>query len=85
MIDPSLPSEAVAVMMGDRMRTHGDPADTLNRIAGLWGSYLEMDITGGDVAKLLTLVKIARSRHRYDRDHYLDGISYLLLAESLDR
>ncbi len=85
MIDHSLPSEAISLMMGDRYRTHGDPAETLTRIAGLWQSFLGTPITAADVAKMMTLVKIARSRANYDRDHFVDAISYLLLAESLDR
>ncbi len=85
MIDQKLTTDAVSAILGDRNRTHGNPADTLTRIAKLWSIYLETDITGADVAKLMTLVKIARSRGRYDRDHYLDGIGYLLLAEALDR
>lgn len=85
MIDPALASDAVATMKGDRQRTHGDPMVTLARIAGMWGAYLDKDLGAGDVAAMMVLLKLARSRHAYERDHYLDGIAYLLLAEDAAR
>lgn len=85
MLDPALASEAVSLMMGDRQRTHGDPTDTLARIAQMWTGYLGKDIHPADVAQMMVLVKIARSRHAYDRDHYLDAVSYTLLAEGCSR
>jgi hypothetical protein len=51
----------------------------------MWTAYLKTDITPGDAAKMLVLMKLARSRNRYDRDHYLDSIGYILIAEALDR
>lgn len=83
MIDPTLPSEAISTMMGDRNRTHGNPAQTLERIAGLWSAYLDTDISASQCAAMMVLLKIARSRHAYNRDHYLDAVAYLLLAEGL--
>lgn len=85
MIDPALASEAVATMNGDRMRTHGNPADTLARIAQMWTGYLGKDIHPTDVAQMMVMVKQARSRSAYDRDHYLDAIAYTLLAEASAR
>ena len=85
MIDPALASDAVATMMGDRYRTHGNPMVTLSRIAGMWGAYLDKDLGAADVAAMMTMLKLARARHAYERDHYLDGIAYLLLAEDAAR
>lgn len=86
MIDPALASDAIATMMGDRNRTHGRPEETLERIAYMWAGYLGIDhLSAGDVASMMTLLKLARSRHGYDRDHYLDAVAYLLLAEGLSR
>ena len=81
MIDPALASDAVATMMGDRMRTHGQPTATLARIAGMWGAYLDRELGVADVAAMMVIVKLARAWHAYDRDHYLDAIAYTLLAE----
>ena len=85
MIDPALASEAVATMMGDRMKSHGDPTATLARIAAMWGGYLERDLGVSDVAAMMTMLKLARARHAYDRDHYLDAVAYTLIAESTAR
>ena len=85
MIDPALASDAVATMKGERQRTHGDPMVTLSRIAGMWGAYLDKDLGAADVAAMMTMLKLARARHAYERDHYLDGIAYLLLAEDAAR
>ena len=85
MIDPALASEAVALMMGDRMKSHGDPTATLARIAVMWGGYLDKDLGVSDVAAMMTMLKLARARHAYDRDHYLDAVAYTLIAESTAR
>lgn len=85
MIDPALASEAVATMMGDRMKSHGDPTATLARIAAMWGGYLDRDLGVSDVAAMMTILKLARARHAYDRDHYLDAVAYTLIAESTAR
>ena len=85
MIDPALASEAMSLMMGDRMATHGNPKDTLTRIAAMWSGYLGIEISPQDCAQMMVLLKVARSRHTYDRDHYLDAVAYTLLAEDLAR
>jgi len=84
-IDPALASEAVATMMGDRMKSHGDPTATLARIAAMWGGYLDKDLDVSDVAAMMTMLKLARARHAYDRDHYLDAVAYTLIGESTAR
>lgn len=85
MIDPALPSDAVATMMGERMTTHGDPMDTLARIAAMWGGYLGKDLGVADVGAMMVMLKLARARHGYARDHYLDAIAYTALAEDASR
>ena len=81
MIDPALASDAVATMKGDRNATHGDPTVTLARIAAMWGGYLDRELGVADVGAMMAMLKFARARHAYDRDHYLDAIAYTLLAE----
>jgi hypothetical protein len=84
-IDPALASEAVATMMGDRMRTHGDPMGTMSRIAGMWSGYLGREVSVADCCAMMVMVKLARARHGYDRDHYLDAVAYTLIAEDAAR
>ena len=81
MIDPALTSDAVATMKGDRNASHGDPMVTLARIAAMWGGYLDRELGVADVGAMMAMLKFARARHAYDRDHYLDAIAYTLLAE----
>lgn len=83
-MNKNLAQEAANIIAGARNDSYGSAAVNLGRIAKLWGAYLGAEITASDVGKMMTLLKISRSRHRYDRDNYLDGISYLLLAEELD-
>ena len=76
-------------MMGDRMRTHGDPTHTLSAIGSMWGHYLGLgrELSVSDVAAMFVIVKLARARNgaHYDRDHYLDAVAYTLIAESTAR
>lgn len=85
MIDGRIASEAVELVHGDRQDSYGSPRDNLGRIAGMWSAYLGADVSAHDVANMMTLLKVARARHAYKRDNYVDGIAYLLLGESLDR
>ena len=80
----SVAREAVDAVAGARNDSYGDPSVNLTRIAKMWGAYLDCDITASDVAKMMTIVKLSRSRHRYTRDNYVDGVAYLLLAEETD-
>ena len=84
-VDPTLAGEALDTMQGPRMTTHGDPHDTLARVAQMWTGFLDVEVHPSDVAQMMVMDKQARSRAHYDRDHYLDAIAYLLLAESTAR
>ena len=80
----SIVEEALHIISHSRNDSYGSAAVNLGRIAKLWGAYLGAEITASDVGKMMTLVKVSRSRNRYERDNYVDGIAYLLLAEELD-
>ena len=84
-LDSDLPRDALQTITGPRMTTHGDPQDTLARIAQMWTGYLGTQVSPSDVALMMVMVKQARSRAAYDRDHYLDAVAYLLLAEATAR
>jgi hypothetical protein len=84
MIDVELAYEATGTI-GERSGTHGSPSHTLALTAQMWSAYLGRNVRPTEVAQMMLLVKIARSRHGYNRDHYLDQIGYTLIAESLAR
>ena len=77
-------NEALQLIHGDRQEAYGDAIANNTRIARLWSAYLDTNITAVDVAKMMVLLKLSRSRQRYHRDNYVDGIAYLLLAEDFD-
>lgn len=60
------------------------PLANLQRIAALWSAYMGVEMTASDVAKMMVLHKLSRSRAGAVRDHYVDAIGYLLMAEAAD-
>lgn len=73
--------EAVCV---DRNATHGEPEDSFRAIAALWTAYLSRGgrtaVTGvnpADVAAMMALLKIARSReNQANPDNWVDLAGY---------
>lgn len=43
----------------NRQNQHGSPEDNFSRIAALWSTYLDIELTSADVAMLMILFKIA--------------------------
>jgi len=85
MIDPHLAYEATGTVDDERSATHGPFDETLKIVAGMWSAYLDKWIKEDDVAQMMVMMKIARSRNAYHRDHYLDQVGYTLMAEALRR
>lgn len=68
----------------DRGRAYGHPAINHQRIATLWGTFLEYPIKAEHVAICMALVKIARLIETPDHeDSYLDLIAYSAIAGEL--
>lgn len=76
--------KAEEIVTGARESTYGSPEDCFSVIAGLWGSYLNTEISTTDVAMLMVLLKVARSRgnKRY-ADNYIDIAGYAACAGEL--
>ena len=76
--------KAKEIVTGARETTYGSPEDSFSTIAGLWGSYLGIHISSKDVAMLMVLLKVARSKGdaRYD-DNYVDIAGYAACAGEL--
>lgn len=85
MIDVQIAYDATGTVSNDRMTTHGDPETTHEAVAKMWTAYLGVPIDGAEVAQMMVLLKIARAHRGYDRDHYLDQIGYVLIAEAMHR
>lgn len=84
-IDPTVAAEAIRLVGSDRNDKYGPPDVNLQRIAEMWSSYLGCRVTKEDVALMMVLVKISRSKAGYSRDNAVDGVAYFLIHDSMAR
>ena len=69
--------EAVA----DREFTHGECVENNKNISELWSAYLGVPITADEVAIMMLLLKIGRTKSRTAvKDHYVDMAGYAAVA-----
>lgn len=72
---------ALDIVTGDRQKKHGDKIRNHCNIASMWSSYLGKEITARDVALMMALLKIARTKTgSHNDDDYVDGIGYMAIA-----
>lgn len=75
---------AKEIVTGARQTTYGTPEDSFSTIAGLWGSYLGINVSPSDVAMLMVLLKVARSKGDAGyADNYVDIAGYAACAGEL--
>lgn len=83
----SILQEAERIINGDRAEQYGDAAESFADIAKRWTIELEdrlsAPVTALDVARMMTQLKMSRSRSSYHRDSYVDGAGYLGLTDRL--
>ncbi len=70
-------------IIDERAEHYGDPRANLDRIAGLWTAYVGHPVTAHDVAQMMVLVKISRSKVAKHADNYADAIGYTEIARDL--
>ncbi len=75
--------EAAKLIDGDRKGTYGEVSESFRRIAALWSGYLGHRVTALDVANLMILLKMSRTKGVFHRDSYVDTAGYAALAERL--
>ena len=74
-------SEAKNLVNGDRHKDYGDKVENHNNIAKLWSAYKGIEITAHDVAIMMVLLKIARTKlGAVSRDTYIDMSAYGAIA-----
>lgn len=62
---------------GDRAKTHGDKVANHNNIATLWSAFLGVPITAQQVALMMVLLKVARTKAgTHNPDDYVDMAGY---------
>ena len=73
--------KANALIAGDREKNYGDKVHNHNNIARLWSAYLDTEIKAHDVAILMTLLKVARTKLGVvSEDTYIDMAAYSAIA-----
>lgn len=70
---------------GARQNTYGSPEKSFNRIAALWQAYLHYPINDIDVATMMILFKIARTREGVAHmDNWVDIAGYAACAGEIE-
>ena len=77
-------STASRLISKDRAATYGDAKESHQRIADLWSTYLGVKITAKDVAALMVLLKISRSKGAKHVDNWIDVAGYAALAGEME-
>ena len=73
--------KANELIAGDRHKDYGDKVENHNNIAKLWSAYKDIEITAHDVAIMMTLLKIARTKlGEISKDTYVDMSAYGAIA-----
>ena len=81
MITKEFLSEAIRLSGTDRQKDYGDKVDNHNNIARLWSAYLDIKIEAHDVALMMALLKIARTKlGAVSKDTYIDMAAYSAIA-----
>ena len=72
------------LVSGDRAQEYGDKKTMHDNIARLWSAYLNTNVTGHDVALMMTLLKMARTKAgKVTEDTYIDMAAYSAIAGEL--
>ena len=81
MITKECLSQAITLSANDRQKDYGDKVDNHNNIARLWSAYLDTDIKAHDVALMMALLKMARTKlGAVSKDTYIDMAAYSAIA-----
>lgn len=72
---------AKSLISGDRDEQHGDAQKNFGLIATYWSAHLDTDVTATDVAVMMTLLKLARTKsNAMNVDNWVDGCGYMALG-----
>lgn len=69
------------IITTERNKTHGDRITNHGNIAQLWSWYLKKEVTAYDVAMMMALLKVARTKTgNHNKDDLVDSLGYLAIA-----
>jgi hypothetical protein len=81
MITKECLEQAIGLSAVDRQKDYGDKVENHSNIARMWSAYLKVKIEAHDVAILMTLLKIARTKlGAVSKDTYIDMAAYSAIA-----
>jgi len=76
--------KAKAAVCKDRQETYGPIEDSFKEIGGLWSAYLDIKLSNNQVAMMMVLLKVARSKHKISyMDNYVDIAGYAACASEM--
>ncbi len=76
--------KAASLVSGDRAKQHGGKLENHANIAALWGAYLGVRILPEQVALMMVLLKVARTKSgSKNLDDYVDMAGYSGIAGEL--
>lgn len=74
-------NKAIHIVDGERRERYGEPENVFSTIAIMWSDYCNQEITALDVANMMMLLKIARSKGNPEyQDNYIDIAGYAACA-----
>lgn len=78
--------KALELTSGDRAKQHGDKYDNHANVAALWSAFLDVPVTPAQVALMMVLVKVARTKSgAHNTDDYVDAAGYAAIACEIAR
>jgi len=81
MITKECLEQAISLSGVDRQKDYGDKVDNHTNISKLWSAYLDVEIKAHDVAIMMSLLKIARTKlGAVSKDTYIDMAAYSAIA-----
>ena len=75
-MNPSILSEAEAIVGGARQADYGTPLANHSRTAALWSVYLGITVTPRQVCMMNVLQKVSRDANAPKRDNLVDIAGY---------
>ncbi|SKU71409.1 Uncharacterised protein [Mycobacteroides abscessus subsp. massiliense] len=79
----SILQEAERIIHGQRAADYGDARTSFERTAAMWSAYLGAELGALDVANLMILLKVSRTKGGFHRDSYVDIGGYAGLTDQL--
>jgi len=73
--------KAVSYVADSREKEYGNKLKNHDNIAKLWSAYKDTEFTARDVAVMMALLKVARTKQgKVSEDTFIDGAAYMAIA-----